>query len=307
MRTNRLAAIDGLFHRLEAPFDRTLYLPVFRVYLAWHIAKKIALEWPYLRLLYANDSFVATGTFLARLGLPEALHRHYLTVIVLYLAATLGMALGIGRRLTIGAVFLLTVVVQQMEPYTLNGGDNLLKFALLYLCLCDSFAFLSLQPGRATAEWRRNLDRALTRIGVLLILGHLALIYAVSAFGKIHAQVWYDGVANYYIASLERFNGPGSHFVVRSAPVVVGTTYLTVFWEATFPFFMWNRRLRWFSAGLGVAIHGAIAVMMMLYDFELLFIACYGFLLTDDEWRRIWKFVRAAFARWPRIAALSSS
>jgi hypothetical protein len=285
--------------RLELPFDHAFYLSLFRVFLAAHIIKKLATYWPYARLLYSGEAFIATGSLLRRLGLGDGTRHHYYAILAAYLLAAVFMALGVGRRLTVLAVFLLTLVVQEMQPYTLNGGDNFLKFILLYFILCDSFEHLCLAPRRPRAPWRVDLDRALTRIGVGLILGHLALIYAVSAAGKFHADVWYEGVANYYVLSLERFHGPGSAWITGHPAMVVGTTYFTLFWEATFPFFIWHRRLRWFSLAAGIAIHSGIYVVMMLHDFELLFLATYGLLLTDAEWRTAAGWARRAIESLP--------
>lgn len=292
--------INTAFNSIESASTKQLWLAFFRVYLAFHLCKQLFWHWPYLQLLYSKHSFIVwTEKPLFGFLSLDWLRDHYLLFHCSYLLLILFMGLGIGRRLTIFAVFAMTVILQRWAGYTLNGGDNLLKFLLLYMCMCDSFQYLTLYPTKeARSANNRALNNAATNVGVYSILLHLSVVYAVSAFGKMHADVWYHGVANYYIMMLARFCGTKyNYFLVNSAAFVVSTTYLTLFWELTFPVFIWHRYLRWVSIGCGVMMHLGIYVFMMIHDFELLFLMTYGFMLNDAEWSAVIKWVRDRIPR----------
>jgi hypothetical protein len=102
----------------------------------------------------------------------------------------------------------------------------------------------------------------------------------------MNSKVWFSGVATYYTLNLERFAGTSfNKIIVQNGFFVTIATYVTVLWETFFPALIWNKKARIPLLALGVMMHMGIYFMMMIHDFEILFIATYGFFFTDKELR----------------------
>ena len=109
---------------------------------------------------------------------------------------------------------------------------------------------------------------------------------------------WFNGVATYYILISERFNGtPLNAQLVESGLFVTVTTYGTILIELAFPFLIWNKQIKFLLIILALCLHLGIAIFMMLYDFQILFIVILGFFITNREWEyfsnKLNKFMRS--------------
>src|SRR4051812_27197795 len=119
--------------RLAAPGVHYRALAALRVYLGFHIIKRLILTWPYLNMLYGPESFAEWSPRIFGALNAAEFRQWYLIVCGGLLAAAVLMALGIGRRYTIALVFLLVEMLQRLDGFVLNGGDNLLKFIIFYM------------------------------------------------------------------------------------------------------------------------------------------------------------------------------
>src|SRR5207302_490601 len=154
------AALESLFE----PSQRTIYLSIFRVFVAFHICKKLVVEWPYLGLLYSKGSFVHWGYGIYGAISEDIVKNHYMLICSGYLCLAIMMAFGIGRRITVGFAFLCQELLNETEGYVLDGGDNLLKFGLLYLTFANSFNFLCVSKPVFKQAWRERLDNLITNL-----------------------------------------------------------------------------------------------------------------------------------------------
>ncbi len=109
---------------------------------------------------------------------------------------------------------------------------------------------------------------------------------------KIHSDVWFNGVANYYILNLERFCSPLNIYFSKNTFFIATSTYFTLFFELLFPFLVWFKLWRNTFLISGILLHLGIYFFMLIYDFEILFIMTYGFFLTNSEWEKIINWVR---------------
>jgi hypothetical protein len=198
----------------------------------------------------------------------------YVFVVILYF-------FGIGKNFVALLVFLLYDLNQKMIALTLNGGDNLTKFILLYMIFANTYEYFSVKKASYTS---RDTINFLSNIARWSICIHLCWAYFISAVHKIHADVWFNGIATYYILSLERYQGTTfNHDLARNGLFVTLTTYFTIIVELFFPVLIWNKTTRPYFIVAGILLHTGIFFFMMLYDFQLLFIATYGFFFTDSE------------------------
>ena len=193
--------------------------------------------------------------------------------------------LGIGKRITPLLLFFTLGVIQTLSWLTLNGGDNILKFVILYFVFIDSYSKFSIIKYKEKNEKLANL---LSNLGGYSLCFHFCLVYFISAIHKINADVWFNGVATYYILASERFQGtPWNVNLVQNGFFVTITTYGTIIIELFFPFLIWNKKLKFYLLALAFSLHFGIAVFMMLYDFQILFIVLLGFFITNEEWQEM--------------------
>ncbi|MCS3530806.1 hypothetical protein [Chryseobacterium sp. JUb7] len=119
------------------------------------------------------------------------------------------------------------------------------------------------------------------------------MIYLVSALFKFNAKVWFSGVATYYTLQIERFKGTELNNVLANNGIFVTfSTYITLLWELVFPFLVWHKTGKYVVFAIGIAIHLGIYIFMMIHDFEILFMMCYGFFITDEELKKAGLYYR---------------
>ncbi|MCW3467588.1 hypothetical protein [Chitinophaga nivalis] len=278
----------SLMIRMEERNNYAFYLAVFRVFICFHLFKTIVFQWPYLDILYGPQSFISpTPTVLTELlGIQSSVIReHYQVFITTYLVVIVLFLFGIGKHFTALLLFLLYETVQRLCNIVLNGGDNFMRFVVLYMVFADSYQYFSIKALQIRNETLQRLSNLFSNLAVRAVTIHFCIVYFWSAFHKIHANVWFNGVATYYIMSLARFKGtPWNDLLVKNGYFVTITTYATLLIEMYFPVLVWFRQTRVPIILCGIALHLGIYVFMMIYGFEIIFIMTYGFFFNDREW-----------------------
>ncbi len=282
----------ALFNYLKNMEDKnryTFYLAVFRVFICLHLIKTLLFQWSYFDILYGTNSFIApVPTFLTELlGInSQVLREHYHIFITVYVLIIFLHLFGIGKHFTALLLFLCYETLQRLCNLVLNGGDNLLKFIMLYMIFADSYQYFSIKA----TQWKNDTLRRLSNLGsnlcVRAVTIHFCLIYFWSAWHKIHADVWFNGVATYYTFSIARFKGtPWNDWLARNGFFVTVSSYFTLLVECYFPVLVWFKKTRLPVIICGIALHLGIYVFMMIYGFEIIFIMTYGFFFADEEWQ----------------------
>src|SRR5215813_8244893 len=109
---------------------------VFRLFICFHLLKDLYYSWSFIPLLYTNSSFLNSGpTFiLEMIGVNSNLIRSNFNLFIgLYILIIILYSLGIGRYITAFLLFVLYDILQRLCPVVLNGGDNLLRYCVLYM------------------------------------------------------------------------------------------------------------------------------------------------------------------------------
>jgi len=270
------------------------YLAFFRVFLAFHIFKKYILYLPYVEDLFGQSAFYGSNAdpILTYLGIGN---EYSLFIITMILALSILMAFGIGKNVTVLLLFIAVDMIQRINGYLLNGGDNLLKFILLYMVFVNSFTMLCFSP-RSKFVDKKSMRFFLHKYGILAIKIHLCIIYFISGIAKANAKVWYSGVATYYTLSIERFAATDfNKTLAQNGYFVTLSTYTTLLWELAFPLAVWVKSIRNITLLIGLSIHLGIYFLMMIHDFEILFMATYGLFVSDDEWSKYYLTVKNIF------------
>lgn len=284
---------------LTAENNYSFYLSLFRVFSCLLILKQVFFSWQFLPLLYTDAGYLEPmhkyiSEFLIVFD-ASLVRDHIYAFFGVYILFLILMLFGVGKNFTVLVVFLMYDITQKLCPQILNGGDNFLRFILLYLVFADSFSYFSISGYKSNRFYKlRCLASNLAGVSICI---HLCLIYFISAVHKIHADVWFNGIATYYTFNLERFNGtPFNTSLASNAIFVVCTTYGTLLLELLYPILIWNSAFRKYLIPSAVFLHAGIGIFMMLYDFQLIFIFVQGFFIADRQWLSLFRYSCAAIA-----------
>ena len=132
----------------------------------------------------------------------------------------------------------------------------------------------------------RNLLRA--PYGMRFLQLSLALGYFLSAWTKSRGTTWHDGTAialSLRIEDLQRFVAP--EWLFEQAVLLNLFTWATLAFEATFCVLVWNRRLRPWVIGIGVAFHLGIDLFLDIGFFSIAIYLAYLAFLPDEVANRL--------------------
>lgn len=279
----------------------SFYSSFFRIFICFHLLKKIFLSWEYKELLYMSKSFfvheeselfdfINLNSFIIRDNF-QFFYLVYFVLIILYF-------FGIGKNITALILFIFYEILQNLCPSILNGGDNLLKFIMIYMIFIDSFDYFSIKPKSFKNSEFTKFNIFISNLGGYAICIHLCLVYFISAIHKIHADIWFNGVATYYTMSLERFRGTSINLALaKNAIFVTISTYATIIIELFYPSLIWFDKTKNLIIILALILHISIYVFMMIYDFQLVFIFVQGFFIANIKWLKFYDKVQQIFKK----------
>ncbi len=189
--------------------------------------------------------------------------------------------------------------LHQRNPALLDGGDNVVRIALLYGIFAELGAHFSLDADRLRAQRERGGDverikMMLHNAAILACAVQVCLVYGVAGLYKVQGELWQNGTALYYISRVGEFTWPGrSESLYRSVTLVTALTYATVAFQLSFPFlFALNRHTRRLALAGALLFHTGIAVTMGLVTFAAFVISVELALVSDVEYRAIGAFSR---------------
>lgn len=265
----------------------SFYLSFFRVFICLLIMKKLIMQWGLISLIYSGESYlVPTNTMVNELFISfhsDIIRDNIYIFLGIFIMFLFMYFFGIGKNITALIVFILYDILQNLCPQILNGGDNFLRFLLLYMIFANSFDYFTLEKTKSPNSIEAS--NFFSNIAGLSICIHLCLIYFVSAIHKIHSDLWFGGVATYYTLSIERFNGTSlNNSLAKNVFFVTLSTYVTWFIELFYPILIWNKKLKKIMIFAAIFLHFTIAISMMLYDFQFIFIVVQGFFVSNTFW-----------------------
>jgi len=208
-------------------------------------------------------------------------------------AVTIMFMIGAYTRFVTPAFALFTWSIYHRNPWVTNGGTRLLCILVLYLVIADvgsrySFDEWRRQGKELSSGWFRTM---LHNTSMILVIYQLCCVYLFSTFYKIMGPAWQQGTAIYYALSDPQFNvSPLVHWLVSSSVVVTAATYGTLLYQSSFPWLILHPRLKYVVIIAGIGFHASIAVLMGLWWFSAVLIACETVLLTDDQYAAVFNW-----------------
>lgn len=197
------------------------------------------------------------------------------TAWVVWAAGVAGLlGLGWGGRLARPGLWLWLVamtVLVSAEALNIKAYDRL----LLWTGLCLAFAPIG----------ERDLDRRwcspAPRWALVVVYGGL---YGSTGWLKALLEpAWWDGQAlAYHLVHNQFGGGPLAAWVSTRAWLTAPMSWVTVLFEASFPFLVWSRRANPWLLAVGVGMHLGIQVLMDVGPFSFVALAAYPALLNPE-------------------------
>lgn len=207
-------------------------------------------------------------------------------LIAVYLALLLGsvaLTLGLFSRGAALVVLVCLLSFARRDVWALNSGDGLVRLLPLFLVFAPCGEALSLDRLRRVGRERfwEFPERAPWALRLIQI--QLSVLYVSTVWQKVRGLNWNDGTAVSYanrIEDLERF--PMPEIFTDSVTVSNVLTFGTLAVELSLGILIWNRVLRPYVIGAGVALHLGIDYSIRVGFFSFAIFACYLAFITPE-------------------------
>ncbi|MFZ6005463.1 MAG: HTTM domain-containing protein [Actinomycetota bacterium] len=202
---------------------------------------------------------------------------------LLLLVASVATAVGYRTRLSAAVAVVCLIAVQRTNTTIFNSGDLFLRQIGIAVALSPCGLLWSLDAARARRAGTAAAAPLRAPWGLRLLQLQVAVGYLLSAWAKLRGTSWRDGTAlgmALRIEDLQRFAAP--EWLFDQGGLLTLLTWATLAFECSFLFLVWNRRLRPWVLGAGVAFHLGIDLALDVGFFSLaLWLAYLAFLFPD--------------------------
>jgi hypothetical protein len=249
-----------------------------------------------LTLLPDVDPFLTSGALRYERRTPDGSwnlldhigwDRAPLVACLLLLVAAWATMVGWRTRAASLVAVLCMLSLQRTNTTIFNSGDLLLRQIGFAVVLSPCALLWSVDASRRRRQGRvPTLLRAPWAMRLLQL--QVAVGYALSAWAKARGGRWQDGTAlglALRIEDLQRFAAPEWLFDQRI--VLQWLTWGTLAFEASFIVLVWNRRLRPWVLGVGVAFHLGIDVFFDIGFFSYAILLTYVAFVPPDVADRV--------------------
>ena len=280
MKERFFAAVDAVTESRTHPHTIRLFR---RVIYGWYLLSVITLL-PAAGEFWGPHSLIANTpdrpiALLQLLDLPSVRPFYLLFVFGEIALLLLGMTCR-WPRITALLIYIVSMNLNNRAWVILDGGDNLMQIMLIYLIFMDPSL-----PGRpATAGVLTYLNNAITNAVFFIARLQVIAVYVVAGLAKVDGELWQNGTAIYYTLNVDDFTLPFVRSFVSENPFfAVMATYVTLFYQLSFPWLIWHRRVRPWLMLLGTTLHLQIAFVMGLFTFGFAVMASYVVFFTDER------------------------
>lgn len=197
------------------------------------------------------------------LSLPQFqnLYGYFIAAQIVLLIA--GMACIFPRIVSI-LIYFVTINIDNRVYVILDGGNNLIHLFLLYFILIDP----SKNTGRPASNFLSRMSNAFTNLSLLMCQLQVVMMYLISGLSKVGGELWQNGTALYYTLQVDEYTHPFAKDLVSRYPILtVLGSYTTLLYQVTFPWLVWNKKVRPWLLSIGSCIHLQISLVMGLFMF----------------------------------------
>jgi predicted DCC family thiol-disulfide oxidoreductase YuxK len=128
----------------------------------------------------------------------------------------------------------------------------------------------------------------------LLIKIQVVLVYLSAGIYKLGGSLWQNGMALYYILQSESYGHPMLAKLMVEFPILslIGT-YATLLFQITFPWLVWNKKLRPFYILWGFGLHLGMIFAMGLLTFGSNMCLMFLVFFKDSYYQNITNFLKS--------------
>ena len=209
----------------------------------------------------------------------------HLGALVVFFCLMIGL---FSRTAAILGYLLAVSYVQRVSPGAFFGLDKVNVMLVMYLMLGPCGARYSLdrllrlrRQGEA-----QTVPSAAANIAIRLIQIHLCILYLFAGIAKLEGANWQAGTAVWWAVANLEYQSINMTWLARWPLLVSLLTHLTVFWEISYCFLIWNRYTRPLVLWMAFFVHGGIAAAMGLMTFGLAMIIANAAFLSPSTVRR---------------------
>jgi hypothetical protein len=236
-----------------------------------------------------------------RVPFPKADPSMFDVSYVILIALSLLFIAGFATRVVTPMLLLFWVALSTNSVFLTNGGDVVIRLALLFCIFADLSRHwsvdawwcrrrgrTSIYPTAITRRIPRWLSATAHNTAVLLCGYQVILIYVNSGIYKLMGKEWLDGSALYYAFTLDVFRVFPllSDIAWHVTPLVVVGSWISIWVQLLFPLLLLWRPTRYAALVVLMGMHFGIALFLGLWPFSLAMIALDLVFIRDASWQR---------------------
>lgn len=207
-------------------------------------------------------------------------------VFVCALVSIACLGLGVFTRLASLGLYVWAVSYCTQTPISLAGYDSVLRVVSFSLLIAPASSCGSVRP-----HWFSGSRKPAPRYALRILQWQLLLIYWCTVWLKAPDQYWRRGevISHMLMSNFARFPTPAA---AQLGVVDALMTWGTLLIELLVPILLWKKDTRLFAAGLGILLHGGIALGSKLGLFSLSMVPLYFAFFEAEDWNRIGAWCR---------------
>jgi hypothetical protein len=276
-------------------FQYKIGASILRFLLGFFILKDFIIYTVNIKYLFNNKGIVSYETYLDIIKYYKFnfFHFDFTNINVIHFFLILGiicsilLMLGIMQRVSALILFVLLFVFKIRNIYLLDGADNVISVLLPFFIFVNTFSFIDKYENFKINFLQKNnlinIDNVISKYFSFAIMIQICFIYFFAALHKLQGEVWQNGTAIYYILNSNDFSPTIlNQFITKFLFTVKFLTWFTIFFQITFPVFVWFPKLKKPYIVLGVILHLGIFFMMKIDNFSFIMIASFSIFINNS-------------------------
>lgn len=224
-----------------------------------------------------------------------------LAFFILVMLASLTTMLGVWTRVSTIVLAVGMISLHTRNAFVLNGGDTLLRNALIVLAVSPCGAAVSWDRWRAVKRGAGPISDV-SLWPQRLLQYQWALMYFTTVWVKGMGEKWRNGTASWYPTQLTEFDKLPFPAFFDTQPFVMMTTYGTLIVELALATLIFSKAWRKYVIIGGIMLHGIIEWRFNIPLFAFLSMSGYLLFYGGEEYAAWWEKLRA---KWPKLDGLS--
>lgn len=162
----------------------SFFAACFRIFICLFLFKNILITWQHRIILFKSQSLLppSSSNILDFISINDSLIRNHFEVFAIaFIICILLHLRGIGKYFIAALVFFFYEIMQRLCPIILNGGDNILKFLILYMVFLNSYDYFSISRYRPLNTKIKYFSVFFSNVSGFSICIHICFVYFVSA------------------------------------------------------------------------------------------------------------------------------